>query len=242
VIHGEALAMIEGVFQVSELTVAEIMIPRTQMVSVDQSESPEQFIPKIYESGHSRFPVFDEEQEQVVGILLAKDLLKLLINNHLPQSFDFDEYLRPVMVVPESKRLDSLLQTFKADRQHMAIAVDEYGSVAGLVTIEDILEQIVGSIDDEYDMDEDEHYVIKQPNGSLIVKALMPLDEFNQEFDVQFETTDINTIGGYLLSCWHRMPKRNDSIQCGPLLFTVLHADYRRLHLLSVSHCAACID
>lgn len=235
VLNGESLAMIEGVFQVSELTVAQIMIPRTQMVSVDQSELPELFIPKIYESGHSRFPVFDEDQEQVVGILLAKDLLKLLVNDHATQSFNFDDYLRPVMIVPETTRLDNLLQEFKRDRQHMAIAVDEYGSVAGLLTIEDVLEQIVGSIDDEYDMDEDEHYVIKQPNGSVIVKAIMPLDEFNQAFGVQYVTTGANTIGGYLLSCWHRMPKRHDSIQCGPLTFTVVHADYRRLHLLSVT-------
>ena len=235
VIKGESLSMLEGVFQVSELTVAQIMVPRTQMVSVDQSESPEEFIPKIYESGHSRFPVFDENHEQVVGIILAKDLLKLLANHNVVEPFDFDEYLRPVMIVPESTRLDNLLQTFKCDKQHLAIAVDEYGSVGGLVTIEDVLEQIVGSIDDEYDMDEDEHYVTKQPNGSVIVKAIMPLDEFNEEFSVDYDTSEANTIGGYLLSRWHRMPRRNDSIQCGPLHFTVVHADYRRLYLLSVS-------
>jgi magnesium and cobalt transporter len=235
VIDAESLAMIEGVFQVSEIAVMQIMIPRMQMVSLNQSELPNEFIAKIAESGHSRFPVFDEKSEQVIGILLAKDLLKLLINNDVNQKFDLTEYIRPVMVVPEMKRLDSLLQEFKHSHQHMAIAVDEYGSVVGLVTIEDVLEQIVGSIDDEYDTDQEENYIIQQPNGTVMVKSIMPLEKFNQYFNVNYDNNnEASTIGGYLLSRWHRIPRRNESIQCDSLKFTIIHADHRRLHLISV--------
>ena len=235
ILSSDALTMIEGVFQVSELTVTQIMIPRTQMVSVNSNQTPEDFIPRIWESGHSRFPVFDEKNEQVIGTLLAKDLLKLLIEPEAIGKFDFHEYLRTAIFVPESKRLDSLLQEFKRNHQHMAIVVDEYGSISGLVTIEDVLEQIVGSIDDEYDLDEDQNYLIEQANGTIVVKAIMPLEEFNHYFKVNYPITEAsNTIGGYLLSIWHRVPRRNEQIQCDQLIFTVLHADYRRIHLLSV--------
>lgn len=234
VLDAESLAMIEGVLQVSELTIGQIMIPRAQMISVCETEAPSEFIPKICESGHSRFPVFDAKHEQILGIMLAKDLLPLLTGKVSNEKFDFDDYLRPAMIVPETKRLDSLLQEFKRSHQHMAIAVDEYGSVGGLVTIEDVLEQIVGEIVDEYDMDENENYVIRQPNGSMVVKAAMPLEDFNCYFGADYDVAEAGTIGGYLLSRWHHLPRRNESIQCGHFLFTVLHADHRRLHLVSV--------
>lgn len=235
VLDAESLAMIEGVLQVSELTVAQIMIPRAQMVSVIEAEKPSVFIQRIYESGHSRFPVFDDRREQVKGIFLAKDLLQLILDKTESAHFDFIEYLRPAMIIPETKRLDSLLQEFRRGHQHMAIAVDEYGTVVGLVTIEDVLEQIVGEIDDEYDTDDDEeHHFKQQPNGTVVIKATLPLDAFNAHFGTDYRQGKASTIGGFLLNHWHHLPRRNESLRLNGLVFTVLKADHRRIHLLSV--------
>ena len=236
IIDAESLAMIEGVLQVSDLKTEQIMIPRTQIIAVTESESLAEFLPKIAESGHSRFPVFDDKLTEVKGILFAKDLLQLLLPTADKAKFNISEYIRPAMVVPETKRLDSLLQEFKYSHQHMAIAVDEYGGISGLVTIEDVLEQIVGEIDDEHDMNGDEVYVKSQPNGAVVVKTRMPLEEFNQYFGTRFDVHSASTIGGYLLNQWHRLPRRNEILRLDNLIFTVVRADHRRLHLVSVRH------
>ncbi len=234
IIDSESLAMIEGVLQVSQLTAAQIMVPRAQMVFVDESENPEAFLQRIKDSGHSRFPVFDAAHEQVRGCLLAKDLLQLLIDPSANKSFQFDEYIRPALVIPETKRLDSLLQEFKRSHQHLAIVVDEYGSIIGLVTIEDVLEQIVGEIDDEHDTDEGGNFVKTQADGSVVVKAIMPLKEFNEYFHTNFDLKKAETIGGLLLSHWHHLPRQQESLTLEGLTFTVIRADHRRIHLLAV--------
>jgi magnesium and cobalt transporter len=236
VIDANALMMLEGVLEVSELTVSQILVPRAQMTSLCVTEKPKDFIARVAESGHSRFPVFDAKYEHVVGILLAKDLLSLLVDSDKMTNFDFEEYVRTVMIVPETKRLESLLQEFRQASQHMAVAVDEYGSVVGLVTIEDILEQIVGDIADESDTEEDQGYIVKpQADGSFVVKAMMPLHEFNEYFATQYpEQSAANTIGGFLMAQAHRVPRKGEVFHLGDFTFTVLRADYRRLSLLSV--------
>ncbi|MCD6048393.1 MAG: magnesium/cobalt efflux protein [Gammaproteobacteria bacterium] len=236
VVDANALMMLEGVLEVSELTVSQILVPRTQMTSLCVTEKPEDFIARVTESGHSRFPVFDAKYEHVIGVLLAKDLLPLLVDPSKMTNFDFEDYVRTVMVVPETKRLESLLQAFRQTSQHMAVAVDEYGSVVGLVTIEDILEQIVGDIADESDTEEDQGYTVKpQADGSFVVKAMMPLHEFNEYFATQYpEQSAANTIGGFLMAQAHRVPRKGEVFHLGDFTFTVLRADYRRLYLLSV--------
>ena len=224
--------MIEGVFQVADMQVRDIMIPRGQMVVIDHEDSFAEIIAKITESGHSRFPVIDDDRDDVVGILLAKDLLA--VSQQQSQDFEINEFIRPASFIPESKRLNVLLKEFRLNRSHMAMIVDEYGGVSGLITIEDVLEQIVGKIDDEHD-DEDEEVDI-QPHGAnrYSVRALTPLQDFNDYFDTRFESDDIETIGGYLLRQIGYLPARGESITLGELTFKVMNADSRQVHLYQV--------
>jgi len=226
----DALSMIEGVLQVSELQARDIMVPRAQMDVVDLQETPEQFLPKIIESGHSRFPVVGDNKDDIVGILLAKDLLRYFAGHE----FDLRDMLRPAVFIPESKRLNVLLRDFRRNRNHMAIVVDEYGGVAGLITIEDVLEQIVGEIEDEYDFDETEANILLDRNGMYRVKAQTEIADFNQTFGTDFSDEQSDTVGGLLLSRFGRLPKRGEEIVLDKLRFRVLRADSRRLHSLLV--------
>ena len=228
----DELTMIEGVLQVADMQVRDIMIPRGQMVVLDREDSIEEIIEKITESGHSRFPVIDDDKDDVEGILLAKDLLA--VSHQQSQNFEINEYIRPASFIPESKRLNVLLKEFRLNRSHMAMIVDEYGGVSGLITIEDVLEQIVGKIDDEYD--EEDREVDIQPHGSnrFSVRALTPLPEFNTYFHTEFEIEDVETIGGYLLRQIGHLPKRGESITLDDLTFKVMNADNRQVHLYQV--------
>ncbi|MDH5301139.1 MAG: CBS domain-containing protein [Gammaproteobacteria bacterium] len=234
-VGGDALAMIEGVMQVSEMQVRDIMIPRSQMVVVERDQSPEQFLPVIMESGHSRFPVIGDSRDEVVGILLAKDLLGYFSTRQQgSDSFDIRDVMRLPAFIPESKRLNVLLKEFRAKRNHMAIVVDEYGGVSGLVTIEDVLEQIVGDIEDEYDVDEDS-YIMKYSEKKFSVKALTPIDEFNDYFGSKFSDEEFDTIGGFVLNRFGHLPSRGEVVQIDKYRFEVLRADNRRIHLLQLT-------
>jgi len=227
----DELTMIEGVLQVADMQVRDIMIPRGQMVVLDHEDSFPEILEKITECGHSRFPVIDDDKDDVVGILLAKDLLSIPLEQS--QDFEINEYIRPASFIPESKRLNVLSKEFRLNLSHMAMIVDEYGGVSGLITIEDVLEQIVGKIDDEYDEDEE---VDIQPHGTnrYSVRALTPLPEFNEYFDTEFESEDVETIGGYLLGQIGHLPERGESIAVDNLTFKVLNADSRQVHLYQV--------
>ena len=227
---GDALSMIEGVLQVSEMQVRDIMIPRAQMDVIDIAEPPEQFIPFVIETAHSRFPVIDKEKDDVVGILLAKDLLRY----YAGQEFDVRDMLRPAVFIPESKRLNVLLKEFRASRNHIAIVVDEYGGVAGVVTIEDVLEQIVGEIEDEFDYDEDEDNIFADAQGRWRVKAQTGIGDFNEALGTTYGDEDYATVGGLVIDKFGRLPKRGEHIAFDGLKFTVLRADSRRLHSLLV--------
>ena len=226
----DALAMIEGVLQVSELQARDIMVPRAQMDVVDISDTPEEFLPKVIESGHSRFPVVGENKDDIIGILLAKDLLRYYAGHES----NVRDMLRPAVFIPESKRLNVLLKDFRRARNHMAIVVDEYGGVAGIVTIEDVLEQIVGEIEDEYDFDETEAQILLDRNGLYRVKAQTSIEDFNATFGTEFPDDEYDTIGGLLLNRFGRLPKRSEEIELDGLRFRVQRADSRRLHSLLV--------
>jgi len=230
-IGADELFMIEGVLQVSDMQVRDIMIPRGQMVVLEHSIPFTEIIELITESGHSRFPVIDEDKDDVVGILLAKDLLQLSIDN--AEKFEFNEYIRPASFVPESKRLNVLLKEFRQNRSHMALIVDEYGGVSGLVTIEDVLEQIVGKIDDEHD-DGDEIDIQHHGDNRYSVRALTPLQDFNDFFKTGFINDEIETIGGYLLGHIGHLPERGELLALENLTFKVLSADSRHVHLYQV--------
>jgi magnesium and cobalt transporter len=234
-LDADALSMIEGVLSVSETTVREIMIPRAQMDCVSIDDAPEDFIPLVLETRHSRFPVIGESKDDVIGILLAKELLNYYAN---PGGFDLKETLRPAVFVPESKRLNVLLREFRANRNHIAIVVDEYGGVSGLVTIEDVLEQIVGDIEDEYDFDESEDNVIPEANGRFRVKAQTEIADFNAQFGTDFEAEEFHTVGGLLLKAFGRLPKRGETTTLEGFRFRVLRADSRRLLTLQVERVA----
>ena len=229
----DALAMIEGVLQVSEMQVRDIMVPRSQMVVVERDVPPEEFLPVIIESAHSRFPVIGESRDEVIGILLAKDLLAYFSAGR-KGAFQVRDVLRPAVFIPESKRLNVLLKEFRASRNHMAIVVDEYGGVSGLVTIEDVLEQIVGEIEDEHDVEE-ENYIVKHSDISYTVKAITPIEEFNKQFRTNFSDEEFDTIGGLVAHDFGRLPKRGEGMELGRLRLRVLRADNRRLHLLRVT-------
>jgi magnesium and cobalt transporter len=230
-LDADALSMIEGVMSVSDMTVRDVMIPRSQMDVVSEHDDPAEFMPLVLETKHSRFPVVGENKDDVVGILLAKELLNYYAN---PESFDLKDTFRPAVFVPESKRLNVLLRDFRANRNHMAIVVDEYGGVSGLVTIEDVLEQIVGDIDDEYDFDESEDNVIAEANGRFRVKAQTEIDDFNARLGTDFPDDEFDTVGGLVLQAFGRLPKRGELATIGQLRFRVVRADSRRLYTLHV--------
>jgi len=229
-LDADALAMIEGVMQVSEMQARNIMIPRAQMDVIDIEDAPEKFIPWVIETGHSRFPVIGENKDDVIGILLAKDLLSY----YAGEEFNVRDRLRPAVFIPESKRLNVLLKDFRSNRNHIAIVVDEYGGVAGLVTIEDVLEQIVGEIEDEFDFDETEANIILDRNGQFRVKAQTDIDDFNRTFGTDFSDEDFDTVGGLVLSHLGRLPKRGEQFRIGDLSIKVVRVDSRRLHALLV--------
>ena len=230
-LDADALSMIEGVLSVSEMTVRDIMIPRPQMDCVSIEDEPPAFIPFVIETKHSRFPVIGESKDDIVGILLAKELLNYYAN---PEGFNLRDTLRPAVFVPESKRLNVLLREFRQNRNHIAIVVDEYGGVSGLVTIEDVLEQIVGDIDDEYDFDESEDNVIAEGNGRWRVKAQTEIDDFNEHFGSKFADDSFDTVGGLVVQAFGRVPKRGESATIDGFRFRVVRADSRRLHTLQV--------
>ena len=234
-LDADALSIIEGALQVSEMTVRDIMIPRAQMDVVSIEDDPAQFIPLVLETRHSRFPVIGENKDDVVGILLAKELLNYYAN---PETFKLHDVLRPVVFVPESKRLNVLLRDFRANRNHIAIVVDEYGGVSGLVTIEDVLEQIVGDIEDEYDFDEAEDNIIAEANGRFRVKAQTEIATFNDRLGADFSDDEFDTVGGLVLQAFGRLPKRGDTTAIENFRFRVVRADSRRIYTLQVDKVA----
>src|SRR6202171_3343732 len=229
-LDAEALSMIEGVLQVSETQVRDVMIPRSQMDMIDVADSPGKFIPYVIETSHSRFPVFEDNRDNVIGILLAKDLLRF----YAEEEFNVREMLRPAVFVPEAKRLNVLLREFRASRNHMAIVVDEYGGMAGLVTIEDVLEQIVGDIEDEYDFDEASDNILPEQGGRFRVKALTQIADLNAALGTHFSDEISDTVGGLVIAHLGRLPKRGESMTIEGLRFQVLRADSRRVYTLLV--------
>ena len=228
--------MIEGVIGVNEMRVRDIMIPRAQMVTIDIDQPVEEFLPVMLDSAHSRFPVINEDKDHIEGILLAKDLLRYAFINNDDQAFHLRDVLRPAVIVPESKRVDVLLKEFRQQRYHMAIVVDEYGGVSGLVTIEDILELIVGEIEDEYDLEEDGTDDIRPLNKyTYSVKALVPVDEFNRFFETKFSEEEADTIGGIVLKAFGHMPATSDEITIDNIQFKITNSDKRRLMQLKVT-------
>lgn len=226
----DSLAMIEGVLQVSEMQVRDIMIPRSQMDVIDITHPPETFIPHVIETAHSRFPVIEDNKNDVIGILLAKDLLRY----YAGEDFEVRDMLRPAVFIPESKRLNILLKEFRSNRNHIAIVVDEYGGVAGMVTIEDVLEQIVGDIEDEYDYDEDEDNIIQNADGQYRVKALTEIEDFNATVGTTLSDEEFSTVGGLVVHQFGHLPKRGDEITFKGLHIKVLRADSRRLHSIMI--------
>jgi len=232
-INPETKQMIEGVLDVSEMRVRDIMIPRSQMVTIDRNQNLDEFLPIILESGHSRFPVVNEDIDHVDGILLAKDLLAFGFNQQTDE-LSLQSIIRPAIIVPESKKVEPLLKEFRSNRYHMALVVDEYGGVSGVITIEDILEQIVGEIEDETDDDIEED--IKHLAGTVyLVRALTELEDFNEFFNSEFDETDADTIGGIVLHQFNHMPQKGELITLGDFEFKVLAADNRRMQTLQVT-------
>jgi magnesium and cobalt transporter len=229
----DAQAMIEGVLQVADMQVRDIMIPRSQMVVVNRDADPEELIAVAIESGHSRFPVIGDSRDEVAGVLLAKDMLRYSSKRD-PEQFSVRELLRPAVFVPESKRLNVLLKEFRASRNHLAVVVDEYGGVAGMVTIEDVLEQIVGEIEDEHDIDE-ETFIRKYSDVNFTVKALTPIEDFNEYFGTEFSDEEFDTIGGLVTHKLGRLPKRGETIIIENMSFKILNADNRRIRLMKVT-------
>ncbi|QHJ10149.1 Magnesium and cobalt efflux protein CorC [Paraglaciecola mesophila] len=234
VINQETREMIEGVMEVSEMRVREIMIPRAQMTTIDITETVDKFLPIMLDSAHSRFPVISEDKDHIEGIILAKDLLKYAF---LPgKEFELKQVLRPAVIVPESKRVDVLLKEFQQKRFHMAIVVDEYGGVSGLVTIEDILELIVGEIEDEHDAEDNNTDNIRALNKhTYSVKALTELEDFNEFFGTEFDEEEADTIGGIVLKAFGHMPMRDEKVSINGFVFAVTNSDARRLIQLKVT-------
>lgn len=232
-LDNDSLRMIEGVMQVAEMSVSEIMIPRAEMVVVPKDATLNEILPIAIKSGHSRFPVIGENKDEVVGILLAKDLLNFYLEGNT-ERFSIKEILRPVVFIPENKRLNILLNEFRKNRNHIAIIVDEYGGVSGLISIEDVLEQIVGEIEDEHDIDRDV-YIRKHKDGYYSIKAITPIEDFNEFFQTQLKDDEFDTIGGLVLQGFGHLPKRGESIMIENIPFTVLRANSRRIQLLQTT-------
>jgi len=233
VLDQEAYSIIEGALEVADQQVREIMIPRSHMVVVKVDESPEQFLTKIITSGHSRFPVIDDSIDDVKGILLAKDLLPLILGGK--DEFKLEDIIRPATIIPESKRLNILLREFRENRYHMALVIDEYGGISGLVTIEDILEEIVGEIEDETDDDNSDAFIRKVSNQDYIIKALTPIEDFNEHFKAKLSEDEFDTIGGILMHAFGHLPQRNETTVIADYDFRVLYADSRQIHLLRMT-------
>jgi magnesium and cobalt transporter len=234
-VDADALSMIEGVLQVSDLKAKEIMVPRARMDVIDINNPPEQYLDFVIETAHSRFPVIDGNKDQVIGILLAKDLLRYIAK---PQDTTIRDMLRPAVFIPESKPLNILLRDFRINRNHIAIVVDEYGGVAGLITIEDILEQIVGDIEDEFDINQSNNLIMLDHDGHYRVHALTTVEQFNQTFDAQLDSTTADTIGGVVTDHLARVPRRGEVLFIGNLRFEILRADARQVHLFKVEKLA----
>jgi magnesium and cobalt transporter len=230
-IDADTAGMMEGALLVSELKVSDIMVPRSQMIFIEADQTPQEFLPAVIESAHSRFPVVDSKHEKVLGVLLAKDMLPLAANALYP--FEIRDVLRPAVFVPESKRLNILLREFRLSRNHLAIVVDEYGEIAGLVSIEDVIEQIVGEIDDEYDVD-DEEFIRQHRANRFTLKARTPIAHFNEFFGSALPDSQYDTIGGLVVHHFGRVPARGDEIEFDQFNFKVLRADRRRVNILRV--------
>tara|TARA_Y100001958_G_C21140939_1_gene479664 strand:- start:36 stop:887 length:852 start_codon:yes stop_codon:yes gene_type:complete len=232
IIDEDARKIMEGALSVSDMQVRDIMIPRAQMVVIDSDQPLQEALPKILQSGHSRYPVIGEGIDDVIGILLAKDLLPLIqADRDVPS---ISSLMRPVTAVPESKRLNVLLREFRQNRNHMAIVIDEYGGIAGLITIEDVLEEIVGEIEDETDVDEGQ--LIRPINdNSFLIEALTPIEDFNEYFGTGFSDEEFDTIGGLVINAFGQLPTRNQTIRLDQFEFKVIHADERRLTRLRVT-------
>ena len=232
-VDGDALTMLEGVLEVADLQVRDIMVPRVQMVFIRRDEPPERILPAVIESGHSRFPVMDEDRDDIVGILLAKDLLRLCVEE-AGQRFDIREFMRPAVFVPESKRLNVLLKEFRRNRNHMALVVDEYGGVSGLVTIEDVIEQIIGEIDDEFDVEDDQN-IPRESERQFAVRGVTRLDEFNEYFGTELVSEEFDTIAGLVMKQAGRLPRRGEAVSIDGFEFRVVRGDRRRIEGLRVT-------
>ena len=237
VIEGDALPMLEGVLAVSDIQVRDIMVPRAQMTVLNRDDDSELLLKTVVESGHSRFPVMDEDREKIVGILLAKDLLRLAAQDPRGEEgadFDIKEFMRPTVFVPESKRLNVLLREFRRSRVHMAIVADEYGGIAGLVTIEDVIEQIVGDIDDEHDVDEDVN-IRKDGERQYIVRGQTPIDEFKEYFQSELSDDEFDTVAGLVMKQLGRLPRRGETLQLADCEVKVMRFDRRRIDTLRLT-------
>ncbi|GGK11231.1 HlyC/CorC family transporter [Luteimonas terricola] len=233
-IEADTLRMMEGAIAVSDMTVGDVMVPRSQMVSLPVDSRLIELMKDVVESGHSRFPVHGEDKDEILGILLAKDLLRGVVADNGPGSIH--ELLRPAVLIPESKKLNVLLREFRQSRNHMAIVIDEYGGVAGVITIEDVLEEIVGEIDDEHDDAEDpEALIAAQADGQYVVDALTPIDDFNERFSADFDDDEYDTIGGLVTAAIGHLPEAGEELTLGRFTFRVASADARRLHALHLS-------
>ena len=235
IIDVDTLGIIEGALQVADMQVRDIMVPRAQMISIRANALPRDFIPVIIECAHSRFPVLGEDPDEIIGVLLAKDLLPLVLDPARMERFSIKDHVRQAFIIPESKRLDSLLRDFRINRNHMAIVVNEYGGIAGLVTIEDVLEQIVGDIEDETDIEDDEYLIKGIDDDEYTIKALIPIEDFNEHFGSEFSDEEFDTIGGLVMQEFGRLPERNESVVLGGFRFTVINADGRTIRLLRVT-------
>jgi magnesium and cobalt transporter len=229
----EALTMLEGVLEVADLQVRDIMVPRVQMVSVRRDDTAAKILPVVVESGHSRFPVMEEDRDSIAGILLAKDLLRMYASG-TREKFDIREYMRPAVFVPESKRLNILLKEFRRNRNHMAIVVDEYGGVSGLVTIEDVIEQIVGEIDDEFDI-EDDNNIRRESERQFAVRGVTRIDEFNEYFSSRLPEGEYDTVAGLVMKQLGRLPRRGEVLNIEGFEFRVVRSDRRRIDTLRVT-------
>jgi magnesium and cobalt transporter len=232
-IDGEAVQMLQGVLDVADLQVRDIMVPRAQMAVVRREEPAPELLARVIDSGHSRFPVMDDDRDDIVGILLAKDLLRLTVAAK-QERFDIREYMRPAVFVPESKRLNMLLKEFRGNRNHMAIVVDEYGGVSGLVTIEDVIEQIVGDIDDEFDIEEDDQNIRKEAEHQYAVRGVTRLEEFNEYFGTHLSAEDFDTVAGLVMKTLGRLPRRGEAVTLEGLELRVVRVDRRRIDQLRV--------
>lgn len=233
IVARDAYDMMQRAMHVSELKVRDIMIPRSNMISIEKESALDECLDIMVSSAHSRFPVVDNEKDQIVGTLLAKDLLRCF-DDDKQQRFNLRDLTRPVVFVPESKRLNVLLKDFRENRNHMAVVVDEFGATAGLVTIEDVLEQIVGEIEDEHDIVDEESMIRVLSDGETMVKALLPIDEFNEHFKSYLSENGSDTIGGLISQTLGHIPKRGEVVEIQQIRFEVVHADNRRVHLLKV--------